>query len=132
MNSSIAINRGVSRCLNAILSVSLNMKSLYWSNFLKQVYGKKYIINIDESGFSNSSKQNYSWFPRGRSSTVINDVFRERINLIHRVSQKGDYLGLVLNNGITSKEYWLYLMILSKIFKSLIMNIRKEAVIIQD
>ena len=67
-----------------------------------------------------------------RSSIVINDVFWGRINLILWISQEGDYQGLVSNKGITSKEYWLYLMILSEILKTLGLNIRKEVVIVQD
>ena len=122
MNSGIAINRGASRCIDAILNVSLNMKSLYWSNFLREVYDKKYIISIDESGFSNSVKQSYSLFPKGRSSTVIKDVFRGRINFILRVSQEGDYLGL----GQIKESHQKNIDYITKILKSLGMNIRKE------
>ena len=131
-NYATALNRGASRCPNSITNASLHLKSQYWSNFLKQFYDKKYIINIDEAGFSQSVKQNYSWLPRGRSSAIINDVFRGRTNLILGVSQTGDYLGLLSNKSITASDYWLYLIIHSKVLKSWGIENKKEVTLVQD
>ena len=132
MKSGIAINREASRCINAILNVSLIMKSLYWSNFLRQVYYKKVYYQYWWVRIQQFCQASNSWLHRVSSLTIINDVFWGRVNLILGVSQEGDYLGLVLNKGITLKVYWLYLMILLKILKSLRMDIRKVIIIVQD
>ena len=76
--------------------------------FLSQVYKQKYIINIDESDFGNSLKENYSWLPLGRTAIIINDVFKGRANLILGVSQFDDYLGLITNKNVRATEYSLF------------------------
>ena len=86
--------------------------------FLSQVYKQKYIINIDESGFENSLKENYSWLPRGKTATIINDVFKGRANLILGVSQFGDYLGLIINKNASETKYSIFLKILARALRS--------------
>ena len=129
---SILLNRGASRWPNSVKNVPLNIKSMYWSQFLNQVYDSKYIINVDEAGFWKSVKENYSWLPRGQPATIINDVFSGRTNLIMGVSQIGDYLGLLSNKTISSREYSLFLVILSKVLNFSEITNKKNVVIIQD
>ena len=55
----------------------------------------KYVINIDEAGFSKSVKTQYLWLPIGSDASIINDVFQGRTNLILCVSQFGDWIGII-------------------------------------
>ena len=85
---------------------------------MDQIYKQKYIIKIDESGFGNSVKENYSWLPRVQTATIINDVFKGRANLILGVSQLGDYLGIISNKNVSATDYSLFLKILARALRS--------------
>ena len=126
------INRGASRQPHSVRNVPLYSKGLYWSEFLKQIYKRKYIINIDESGFGRSVKENYSWLPKGKSASIINEVHKGKANLILGVSQEGDYFGLITNRNVWSKDYCIFLMILAKLLKAWEMNIETNVILIQD
>ena len=128
----IVLNKGASRCLNASKNVPLCLKSHYCSEFLKEVYSQKYIININESGFGNAIKENYSWLPRGIPSTIINSVFTGRVNLILGISLAGDYLGLISNKSINSSDYCLFLAILSEALKTRDIEIQDDITLVQD
>ena len=132
MSWNIVLSRGSTRCPNYITNVPLHLKGYYCSEFLRQVYRKKYMINIDECGFGQSVKANYSWLPKGRSSVIINDVYRGRANLILGISQDGDCLGLISSKTISSEDYCLYLLVLSKALKSWMINNQEEVILIQD
>ena len=132
MSYHMVINKGATRWPNAIKKVPIDKKNMYCCRFLKQLYGQKYIINIDEAGFGKLIKENYSWLPRGWSASIVNDIFKGRSNLILGISHTGDYLGLITNRNVSSTDYWLYLVILAKVLRSCNMNIQNDVILIQD
>ena len=110
----------------------MDSKCLYCTEFLKEVYNKRHIINLDESGFSKSIKQNYSWLPRGRGSSIINEFFWGRANLVFAISNQGDMLGMITNQNVKSIDYWIFMIVLEKWLKAVKIDIEKNVVLIQD
>ena len=78
MNWNIAINRGSSRLPYVKDLKRKYNKSLYSSQFLRQVYQDKYWVSTDEWRFLRAVKANYSWIPKGEDATIINEMFTWR------------------------------------------------------
>ena len=67
------------------------------------------VVNIDETLFSNFTKNNYSWATKGRSALWQNILFTESISMIAAITSRGElnYSTLVQNNN--SINYISYL-----------------------
>ena len=52
-------------------------KGLFYTELLRMIHREELIFNVDEWSFTRSLKSNYSWLPIGKSSSLINDVWRE-------------------------------------------------------
>ena len=104
----------------------------YWHEFLKEINEEKLVINIDEAGFGRTCKEWYSWLPKGKPGTIINDAFKGRVNLILGISQRGDYIGLITKKNVSSEDYWLFLTILARVQRYKEVDIENKVIIIQD
>ena len=99
---------------------------------MKELFKDKYVINIDEAGFSKSVKTEYSWLPIGLDSSIINDVFQGRTNLILSVSQFGDWFGIIKDQTVTSFDYALFVKMLIKTLSCAGYDVQTQVTIIQD
>ena len=132
MNLNISINRGSSRLPYAKYLKRKYSKSLYSSQFLRQVDHDKYWVNIDEWRFSRAVNANYSWLPKGEDATIINEMLTEKTNLILAISQWGDWIGLATENTISSSDYCLFLTILIKALSNTGFDVENDVVFINN
>ena len=132
MNLNIAINRGSSRLPYVKYLKRKYNKSLYSSQFLRQVDHDKYWVNIDEWRLSRAVNANYSRLTKGEDATIINEMLTGRTNLILAISQWGDWIGLATENTISSSDYCLFLTILIKALSNTGFDMENDVVFIND
>ena len=111
---------------------AVEAKKLFCYKLLDLLYQDKYIINIDEWGFSHSLRQNYSWLPKGVSSTIINKKWKGRTNLVLAISTDGDFIGILTDNSTNAEKYCAFLLIIMKVLSSISINIKEDVIILQD
>ena len=90
------------------------------------------MINIDEAGFGRAYKEHYSWLPRGKSASILNDLFKGKANLVLGISHEGDYFGLITNRNVAALDYWIFLVLLAKVLHSIEIDIADKVILIQD
>jgi hypothetical protein len=54
------------------------LKEVFSAKLLKLIHLGKYIVNVDESSFSRGITNQYSWVPKGKSSSVLTPVHSGR------------------------------------------------------
>ena len=88
------------------------------------------IINIDESSFDRSLRQNYSWLPKGESNFIINDVYNGKTTLIVGTWNSGQWIGIMTPGTVDSKIFCIFLMILELVVKNLKYNDKEMPIVL--
>ena len=71
-------------------------------------------MSVDKWSFTWMVRSEYSWLPVGRSSAVINDIWKESISLIFSDSSNGQWFGVFKQSTIKSNEFWIFLNLLER------------------
>ena len=106
--------------------------NIYWSRFLEKLFDKKFVVNIDEAGFTKSVKTNYSWLPIDSDAPIINQLFKGRSNLVLAVSQYGDWLGIIKRGTVWAIDYALFITVLIKVISWWGFDVKNDVVFLQD
>ena len=108
------------------------IKYLYWTEFLSMTLKGDIIINIDESSFDRSLRQNYSWLPKGESNFIINDVYKGKTTLIVGTWNSGQWIEIMTPGTVDSKIFCIFLMILELVVKNLKYNDKEMPIVLLD
>ena len=66
------------------------------------------IINVDESSFDRSIRNNYSWLPRGADSSIINDRVKGKATLIMGTCNIEEGIRVVIIGTINSIKFCIF------------------------
>ena len=58
----------------------------------------------------------YSWLPRGRSYSIINNIFIGKANLILGTMNNSDWIAMIHSETGDSLKFWLFLKVLEKVW----------------
>ena len=95
------------------------VKLQFCTEILDLIAKGQIIINIDESSFDLSVKQDYSWLPIGQNFPIINDRFKGRACLILAVWSTGEWFSMIVSETIDSKKFWLFFKILEQVVSAI-------------
>ena len=65
----------------------------------------KFLVNIDEAVYTRSIQQKYTWLPKGREGSVINQNCRGTANMIFALCQDGEWFGAIYNGSTNSVRF---------------------------
>ena len=74
-------------------------KLIFWVEVVNLIKREHMLINIDEVLQSNSTKTNYSWGARGRTSIVKNIMFKGSQGLIDSITSRGWFFSRLHSNN---------------------------------
>ena len=106
--------RGSSRPTKTLSEWSKYLQAIFSSQLLLKIYQNRLLINIDESKFTRSVKINYSYLPKGESSSIINTTCTGSTSLIWAFLTNGNWLWMTVNDTTKSVDFWLFLYILNQ------------------
>ena len=90
-------------------------KGWFRAELLRMINKEQLIFSVDEWGFTRMIKAEYSWLPMGKSSSVINDIWKGSASLILSVRSNGQWFGLFKQGTIYSKIFWIFLKLFEKV-----------------
>ena len=93
------------------------VKVLYCTELLKLLIDGKVVVNVDESSFDRSIKNQYSWLPKGKSEAILNDNIKGKATLILATWSTGDWFAVVTVGTVDSKKFWAFLKLLEFVLK---------------
>ena len=73
---------------------------------------ENFIVNIDESSFNRSVKLNYSWLSINKSSGIVNAEAQGRTTMILALLSNGDWMWVMVDETVTSQDFWMFLYLL--------------------
>ena len=106
--------RGWSRSLQVKDPKLKYIQSIFAVRTMKMLGDEKVLIRVDESNFNIKVRCNYSWLPKGRSSGIINTVWRGSAQMIWAMSSSGNLMCIICSGTTSSKKFWIFLMLLKK------------------
>ena len=92
-------------------------KGFFWIELLKSIHRQQEIYSVDEWSFTRDVKSEYSWLPVGKSSMVINDLWRGSARRIMTAGSNGKWFGIIRQGTIDSEIFWIFLRLLNKILQ---------------
>ena len=92
-------------------------KVLYWIEILKLLIDGKVVVNVDESSFDRSIKNQYSWLPIVKSEAILNDSIKGKATLILATWSTGDLFAVITVGTVDSKKFWVFLKLLEYVLK---------------
>ena len=104
-----SFKKGSSRPFKVLSPKSDIMNGIYWWKLLSLICRDALIINIDESSFSRSVKSNYSWFPRGKGSSIIHNTILGRCSLILGIWIDGKIIGSITIQTLKRENFHYFL-----------------------
>ena len=90
------------------------------------------VINIDESSFGRSVKQNYAWLPKNQSSGIVNVGALGRTTLIFALMSTGSWIGLLVNETVTGQDFNVFLYLLRIYIDSTFKDLIGKAIVTID
>ena len=117
--------RGASR------KIHLQQKIFSW-RMLKNILMKKYIVNIDESSFNRDIKKEYSWLPRGVTSSIVNQIYSGSKSLISAFWSDGEYVWALLDETVNSDWFQWFLCVIKYFLKIRKINALEDSIIMLD
>ena len=88
------------------------VKVLHWAELLKLFLDGKVVINVDESSFDRSVKNQYSWLPRGKNAPIINDTIQGKATLIVGTWSTGEWFSVAIVGTVNSVKFCVFLKLL--------------------
>ena len=106
--------------------------ALFCLKLLSILHSLKLIINVDGCCFSRSTKQNYSWFDKGRSCWLQNIKYAGIISLLSAISINGMHFAAVYSRTIDSKIFSQFIDCLFKYIVKIENKVISGSLIIMD
>ena len=75
------------------------------------------MVNIKESSFSRSTKFNYNWFPKNKSSPVINIKWKGNVICIFGLWSNGNWISILSHQTPDCARFWRFLVIVEAFIK---------------
>ena len=116
-NLNYSYKKGSSRVLACKEPSLRELQAIFFCRMLRALRENEILINIDESSYKRSVKLDYSWFPRGISSPIVNTRWIGRTSIIFALMSEGNWLCMNVDGTTKSSDYWLFLMILCNYVK---------------
>ena len=106
-----AYKRGNSRPMASKNKRLPYMQSIFWWRVMSRMKKGIMIANIDESAYTRVVKQNYSWLPISKSSSLINSRCVGRASLIFWLLTNGHWIGILTNKTTDSNAFCRFLLL---------------------
>ena len=94
-------------------------KSLFWSELLQMILNGETLINVDESSFDRSIRNNYSWLPKGEDNPIGNDRVWGKSTLILATWNTWEWFGAIIVGTVDSEKFCIFMKLLELIVKVL-------------
>ena len=107
-----SFKRGSTRNSRAKSNTSVYSQAVFSSKLMARILEDRLIVNIDESSFGRSVRNNYSWLPKAQSSGIINVMWTGRTTLIWGLASNGDWICMTINKTTTTEEFCIFMFIL--------------------
>lgn len=102
-----------SRVIKSSQPIFHKMRILYSIQLLNHVLEGRWVISLDESSFSRALTRNYSWTPRGWSSSILNLRWADSCSLIWASFIDGNFLWAIIPSTVNSRIYSQFLKMLN-------------------
>ena len=99
-NLRYSFKRGSSRNKRAKSSTSVYEQAVFSSKLMTRILENRLIVNIDESSFGRSIRNNYSWLPKSQNFGIINTMWSGRLTLIWGLASNGHWMYMSINNHL--------------------------------
>ena len=90
------------------------MQSIWAWQSLRDLYSNIIYINIDESSFTNSTKTEYSWLPKGKNNPIVNVWWSGRAVVLFALMSTGDWIWYISNKTTNSGQFWKFVLLVQK------------------
>ena len=107
-----SFKRGSSRNKRAKSNLSIYAQAVFSSKLMTRILQDRLIINIDESSYGRSIRNNYSWLPKSQNSGIINTMWSGRLTLIWGLASNGDWIWMSTNMTTTTEDFCIFMHIL--------------------
>ena len=101
----LSYKRVSSRHINLDHELKNYKKILFAFKIWQQLNNSMTLINIDEALFTKSTKINYSWWKRGVSTSISNQVFRGSVSLVSSILMNGISITWTKSGTINSESF---------------------------
>ena len=82
--------------------------------------------------FNRSLKREYSWLPRGITSSIINNFAQGSWSMISAILSNGEFIWLIINGSGTSENFWQFLSIINYAIKSTMKDSERRFLYVMD
>ena len=107
-------------------------KSLFWSELSLMALNGKTLINVDESSFDRSIRNNYSWLPKGEDNPIVNDRVSGKATLILATWNTWEWFGVVMIGTVDSEKFCIFMKLLELIVQALHSNDTETPTVLID
>ena len=107
--------RGSSRLPKYKDSKLLKRKGEFWVELMKMMQKQLTIYNVVEWSFERSLKQTYSWLPRSKGGSIVNDLNIGKVTLILATGSDSTWFTLAKSKIVNSYTFWIFLILFDKI-----------------
>ena len=106
-----SFKRGSSRNKKAKSSTSIYAQAAFSSKLMRRILEDRLIVNIDESSFGRSIRNNYSWLPKSLNSGIINKKWSGRLTLIWGLTSNGSWMCMSINQTAKTEHFGIFMLI---------------------
>ena len=107
-----SFKRGSSRNVRVKSTSSVFPQAIFSTKLMTRILEDILVINIDESSYGRSIKNNYSWLPKSQSSGIINSMWTGRLTLVWALASNGSWMCMMNNKTTTTEDFWIFIFIL--------------------
>ena len=87
-------------------------QAVFGARMLTWLNNGNLIVNIDESIYSRSTKFNYTWLPKNKSSPVINIKWKGNVVCLFALCSDGNWISTMSHKTTDSSGFWRFLVIM--------------------
>ena len=127
-----SFKKGSSTSIAGSSSMILEMQTIFSWRIVKEILNKKYIVNIDESSFNKDLKMEYSWLPKGVTSSIINQFYCGSTSMLTAFWSDGEYIWVILNDTVNSTRFSDFLWIVRYFLDLMDLNTPDKTIILLD
>ena len=78
---------------------------------MRWIHEDRLIVNIDESSFGRSIRNNYSWLSKSLNSGIINTNWSGRLTLIWGLTSNGSWVCMSINQTTKTEHFEIFMFI---------------------
>ena len=87
-------------------------QAIFSWRLLSDLYRERIVVNVDETSYGRSVKENYSCLPKGSTYPVINTIWEGRINMTFGLCSNGKWIAFIQDQNGTTKTFQVFLIFL--------------------